>query len=271
MKAAILAAVFLLVVPSLALANLSIDDVLYLTKAGIGDEVIIAEIQASGQLFRLDAEEIVELRREGVSEAVITALIRTAEGGPSEPGSDLRIAEHPSTSIIVTGMSAWAWPPCWDWGFLVYYDPVWSPVWYSPVFCDYWAWTDWGWWYDWGWRRPWVRTHVWKDRPRVRIYRKVAREAYHTRVRRARNAGNPSVLIKTRRARKPVPLKSRIRNSHRMREFAEVLKKDFKRKPKVSLKPTRSSFSKRKTRMAPERGRSGSSFKRTEKSPRRAR
>ena len=53
-------------------------DLIELSKAGLGDEVLVALIEADGTVFNLDAPKILELRAAGVSERVITAMIRNA-------------------------------------------------------------------------------------------------------------------------------------------------------------------------------------------------
>src|SRR4051794_5674637 len=53
-------------------------DLIELSKAGLGDEVLVALIEADGTIFNLDAPKIPQLRAEGVSERVITAMIRNA-------------------------------------------------------------------------------------------------------------------------------------------------------------------------------------------------
>jgi hypothetical protein len=68
-----LAAAVLAVGP--AAAGLEADDVVRLTKANVGDEVIIAQMQAAKARFALTADEIVRLKKEGVSDAVLKAMI----------------------------------------------------------------------------------------------------------------------------------------------------------------------------------------------------
>jgi hypothetical protein len=53
-------------------------DLIELSKAGLGDEVLLALIEADGTVFNLDAPRILELRGAGVSERVITAMLRNA-------------------------------------------------------------------------------------------------------------------------------------------------------------------------------------------------
>lgn len=75
--------VLLLAVPGAAAAAMETEEVVRLTKAQVGDEVIIAQMKAAGARFALTTDEIVRLKREGVSDAVIKAMIESAP--PREP------------------------------------------------------------------------------------------------------------------------------------------------------------------------------------------
>ncbi len=55
------------------------DDVIGMTRAGVGAEVITRQIESTRSRFELTAGEIVRLKREGVTDEVITAMIDTAE------------------------------------------------------------------------------------------------------------------------------------------------------------------------------------------------
>jgi hypothetical protein len=63
----------------------SMHDLVALSKAGLGDEVLVALIEADGTVFNLDGPKILELRAQGLSERVITAMIRNGlrENTPS--------------------------------------------------------------------------------------------------------------------------------------------------------------------------------------------
>ncbi len=55
----------------------TIRDIIELTKAGLPDEVLTAVIDADRTVFTLDTEQILELKRAGVSEAVLLKMLRT--------------------------------------------------------------------------------------------------------------------------------------------------------------------------------------------------
>lgn len=56
---------------------LQLEDVVNMTKAGVSDDAIIAEIKATQSAFYLTEEDIEELRHEGVSEKVISYMGET--------------------------------------------------------------------------------------------------------------------------------------------------------------------------------------------------
>lgn len=57
---------------------LSPADVKALVNAGISDEVVISQIQQSRVVYRLNTQEIIDLKESGVSEKVIDFMINTA-------------------------------------------------------------------------------------------------------------------------------------------------------------------------------------------------
>lgn len=58
-----------------AASNLSATEVAKLTRAGTGDDVILAYVKNSQSSFNLTADDIVSLKNEGVSAPVLTAMI----------------------------------------------------------------------------------------------------------------------------------------------------------------------------------------------------
>ena len=81
-----LAPIFLLallfVQPTLGWA-VTLDDVIKLSRAGNSDEMIIKAIEATPTPFHLGASDIITLKEEGVSDAVILALVNTDGTGSS--------------------------------------------------------------------------------------------------------------------------------------------------------------------------------------------
>jgi hypothetical protein len=84
-------------------AGLESDDVVRMAKANVGDEVIIAQLQAAKARFSLTAEDLIRLKKEGVSDAVLRVMIearppaagpegasapQSGDRGPAKPGPE---------------------------------------------------------------------------------------------------------------------------------------------------------------------------------------
>jgi len=57
--------------------QLSINDIKAMSKNGLSDNVIIGQIQATGSLFYLNTDQIIDLKNSGVSQRVIDYMIQT--------------------------------------------------------------------------------------------------------------------------------------------------------------------------------------------------
>lgn len=60
----------------------TVRDLVMLSQAGLSDEVLVALIESDGSRFQLVADEILDLRRQGLSEKVIIAMLRTSRPAP---------------------------------------------------------------------------------------------------------------------------------------------------------------------------------------------
>jgi hypothetical protein len=60
----------------------TVADVEALTKAGMGDDVIISQIRTSGAAYRLNAADIIDLHNAGVSNRVIQYMINSPAQAP---------------------------------------------------------------------------------------------------------------------------------------------------------------------------------------------
>jgi outer membrane lipoprotein SlyB len=58
--------------------QLSVNDIKAMTKAGINENVIISQIDATNSVFYLSSEEIIDLKKSGVSQKVINYMIQTS-------------------------------------------------------------------------------------------------------------------------------------------------------------------------------------------------
>jgi len=63
----------------------TIRDLIELSKAGLGDQVLLALIEVDRGVFSIDAETLKQLKNGGVSEAVIIALIKSGRTKNPEP------------------------------------------------------------------------------------------------------------------------------------------------------------------------------------------
>jgi hypothetical protein len=76
------------------------DELAALSKEGLGDEVLIALIDASGLSVVVDATAALQLKRHGVSERVIAAAVRASTPPPAvEPVADVCWACEPPPPV----------------------------------------------------------------------------------------------------------------------------------------------------------------------------
>jgi hypothetical protein len=76
--------------PSTVATTTTIRELLQLKAAGVSDDVLIALIESDGSVFRLTAEDIIDLRRQGLSERVILAMLATARRAVAPPRIGVR-------------------------------------------------------------------------------------------------------------------------------------------------------------------------------------
>jgi hypothetical protein len=89
----------------LAADKLTNADVIKLSKANLGDDLIIAKIQQAQEVnFKLDTDDIIQLKQAGVHQEVISAMLRRSSGPePSASGSSAEDdSGHPAVSLVST-------------------------------------------------------------------------------------------------------------------------------------------------------------------------
>jgi len=81
--------------------SLTVEKVLELNSLQVGDDAIIAKIQSDGAVFDLTTDQIIELRRNGLSSAVVAAMLKT-KGGPkvSLDSPDPMVAHAPGLYVL---------------------------------------------------------------------------------------------------------------------------------------------------------------------------
>ena len=83
----VLIAVFAVFVVASRAEAVSIRDLIELSKAGLGDDVLIALIEVDQLVFTVDTETLKSLKAAGVSDNVIVALIRSGRSTKPEPAT----------------------------------------------------------------------------------------------------------------------------------------------------------------------------------------
>ncbi len=115
-----------------------LDEILRLTQAEVPDHVVLEQIEAWGFAFELTADDIVELRALGVSDAVLEALVHTANA-PEYIGDD-----GPSVYFSAGYYSPWYYYP-YAWGgycdpFPRLYASYYYPFYYGASYFGYYGW-----------------------------------------------------------------------------------------------------------------------------------
>jgi serine/threonine protein kinase len=82
-----------------------IQDVIKLTRAGITQDIILAQVQAAGVSYKLTSDQLAYLSNQGVSQNVIKALAHSGEAAPG-------------TTRASTPIPAFGFPPVWAKGTL---------------------------------------------------------------------------------------------------------------------------------------------------------
>jgi hypothetical protein len=128
----------LAVFPMIAWA-LNVDDVIELLKSGVGEQVILEQMNAEGESIRLTTEDILDLKSAGASDDLIREMIR--RGAQQPAGSVAKDEDSPDVSLHL------------------YYDPFdyYGGYWpYATGYYDPHLWLGWnfrnaGWWNNrWG-------------------------------------------------------------------------------------------------------------------------
>lgn len=96
--------------PQVAAADnpLSQQMILELNRAGLGDEAIIAKIAADGGDFGLSVDDMLSLRQQGLSSAVIAAMVNSKPKLNEMPDSPDPMVPHPAGTYLLKGQGAGA-------------------------------------------------------------------------------------------------------------------------------------------------------------------
>ena len=83
---------------------ISVRDVVQLTRAGLGEEIILALIEVDPSVFPIDTETLKSLKDAGVSQRVIVAMIRSGrtQPPPADPApAVIEEAQAPEPQVVV--------------------------------------------------------------------------------------------------------------------------------------------------------------------------
>jgi hypothetical protein len=84
---------------------LTVRDIVELTRAGLGDEVLLALIEVDRGVYAIDKETLKQLKAAGVSDRVIVAMVRSGREVPVEPAPapavDQQPVEAPAPQVVV--------------------------------------------------------------------------------------------------------------------------------------------------------------------------
>jgi hypothetical protein len=159
-----------------------VSQIVQLAQAKIGDDTIIAYIKNSGNSYGLTVDQIIYLRHQGISDAVITAMLNqpkpvvaaanvatpasTSTAGVAPLYSPRQRDQIPAASTITTASGSTATvapavtyvqtvPDTTYYYQPYYYQPYYYPAyaWYPPVSFSF----GWGWggWHGGGWHGGW--------------------------------------------------------------------------------------------------------------------
>ena len=145
-------------------------EVLRMSQAGMGDDVITSYIQKSDNPYTLDADQIIYLHDLGISSEVLNTLVNhvgpaAISAPPTAPETTDKENTPPSETPPVTGAAAdyySALAPYGTWVYIPAYGWCWQPTVvvgnsYWQPYCNNggWLWTTSGWYwnsyYSWGW------------------------------------------------------------------------------------------------------------------------
>lgn len=125
--------------PALAAPQLAygVPQILQLEQAKIGDATIIAYVKNSGTSYGLNADQIIYLRQQGVSDAVITAMLsqpRAGVGATTATATPVAATANSgpiSTATVAPTVTYVQTVPATTYYYQPYYYPTYA--WYPPV------------------------------------------------------------------------------------------------------------------------------------------
>ncbi len=109
---------------TLMVPPMTVDDVIAMTKDNVGDDVILAQMKATHTYFRLTSNDIRDLKKSGVSDKVINAMIKSAD----QPRTSAQ-TQTQQQQVAYYPYSDYYWYP-----YPYFYDPW---YWNAPVYIGF--------------------------------------------------------------------------------------------------------------------------------------
>jgi hypothetical protein len=79
-----------------------VTQIVQLAQAKVGDDTIIAYVKNSGNSYNLDADQIISLRQQGVSDVVITTMLNQPKAGVAAVSQPAPATPAPTTAEVTT-------------------------------------------------------------------------------------------------------------------------------------------------------------------------
>jgi hypothetical protein len=114
-----------------------VPQIMQLAQAKVGDDTIIAYIKTSGNSYGLNADQIIYLRQQGLSDAVITTMLNQPKPGVAaytpptpapQPEASPALAPSPAPAAPPTVTYVQSSPPTTYYYYQPYYYPAYYPV-----------------------------------------------------------------------------------------------------------------------------------------------
>jgi hypothetical protein len=146
-------------VPQLAYG---VPQIVQLAQAKVGDDTIIAYIKNTGNSYGLNADQIIYLRQQGISDAVITTMLNQPRPGvavatPTTPAPQPMVSTAysgpVSTATVAPTVTYVQTVPNTTYYCQPYYYPAYA--WYPPVTFSFGWGGGWGGWHGGGWGGGW--------------------------------------------------------------------------------------------------------------------
>jgi hypothetical protein len=128
--------------------------ILQLSQAKVGDDTIAAYIRNSGYSYTLSADQIMYLKQQGVSDAVITTMLNQPKPA-AVPYTTAAPAPQPAPTTTVAPSVTYVQPSASYYGYQPYYYPSYSYPAYSYPAYSWWPPISLSFGWGWGWGGGW--------------------------------------------------------------------------------------------------------------------